>query len=55
MKADALWSPQVVVADVTCGGAPYSIGPLKILERRRANLGKRSDCKDKEQPNGLIT
>jgi len=32
MKADALWSPQVVVAGVTCGGALYSIGPPKILE-----------------------
>jgi hypothetical protein len=40
---------------VTCGGAPYSIGPLKFFGGDAADPGKRSDCNDNAQPNGLIT
>src|SRR6476620_11155475 len=55
MKADALWSPQVVIAGVTCGDASYSLGPPESLEPRRPNRGKCSDCKGKGLRNGPIT
>jgi hypothetical protein len=40
---------------VTCGGAPYSIGPLKFFDGNAADPEKHSDCRDNGQPNGLIT
>ena len=48
MKADALWSLQVVCCGVRrVGDASYSIASRKILDQRVANLEKRCDCKGK--------
>jgi hypothetical protein len=55
MKADALWSPEVVVAGVTHADASYSLRLPKNLEPRRLRLGKPSDYKGKGPQTSAIT
>jgi predicted phage tail protein len=55
MMADAFWSPELVVAGVTYGGATYSIGPSKILGGDAQILESAVIARAKDCQNDLIT